>query len=97
MVKSTGYPLFFVLFVTAPANVVYEVCGKQNLRLGLNITKLVAAVLAVIIGYTYLHEAAKVLACFVAVSTLTQLGVLALGYKIVNNPPVREAGNKLAP
>ena len=78
-------PWFFMLFVSAPSNVIFEVCQKQRVRFAINIFTILASATSIILGYTVFETPEKTLICFVASNVIIQLILIIIAYSIANN------------
>lgn len=75
-------PWFFLLFIGSPANVIYEVCQKQELKLFLNLTQALCRCLAIIVGYFRFNNPIYVLILLMAVNTIFEIVIITLSILI---------------
>lgn len=75
-------PWFFLLFVRAPAVVIFEVCKKQQLKLAVTFSNLVVTVAVLIWLYREGYPPAIVIAGFVAVNVFMGLIQIALAIRV---------------
>ena len=77
-------PWFFLLFIGPPTHVIYEVLYKQDIKLLLNIAKLVMAFLALYIGFQTYRDALSVLKIFVSVNVILELLTISIAFIFVS-------------
>jgi O-antigen/teichoic acid export membrane protein len=82
-------PWFFVWFISSPANVVYEVCQKQDIRLYLNIALTVLRLAGLMGGYYIFNEAQGSLAMYMGASILVQAAIIIVGFDIARKTDKR--------
>jgi len=76
-------PWFFLLLISSPANVIYEVCQKQNIKLVLNIASLIMRFFSLFFGYHISKNPQVALGMFVAVNILFEMVLIIVAYSIV--------------
>jgi O-antigen/teichoic acid export membrane protein len=84
-------PWFYLLFISTPANVVYEVLYKQDIKMLINITKLVACFCAIYFGYKAYHDALSTLKVFVVSNVIMELLSLNVAFALIFNQKIRGA------
>lgn len=77
-------PWFFFQFISRPANVIYEVFQKQQLKLYISISKFIFRSLSLIIGYYLSEDVIICLICYSVVNILIEIISIYGAYFIIN-------------
>lgn len=86
--ETAGYyvqilsPWFFLLFVSGPSNIIYEVCQKQDLKLIISVSKLILRVLALACGYFLIKSVAGILMIFCVVNVVIEIVSIVIAFRI---------------
>ena len=88
-------PWFFLIFITSPAHVIYEVCQKQNIKLILNIIMAVFKFSALFAGYKLSHEPYLPLILFVSVAIILLIVLLLVAMYIANKNDIKFKTDRL--
>jgi O-antigen/teichoic acid export membrane protein len=78
-------PWYFIIFIRSPSNVIYEVCEKQNIRLGFNIVLTVSRFLALLVGYNLSKDPKFSIMIFVIVSVVINACIILYSFVIVHS------------
>jgi lipopolysaccharide exporter len=85
-------PLFFVMIVRIPSNVVYEVFRKQNIKLVFSVLKLILTISGVLCGYSLFKEPVVVIGIFVWINIAVDIAVCMVAYRIVKSGRLKTGG-----
>lgn len=84
-------PLFCVMIVRIPSNVVYEVFRKQNIKLVLSVLKLILTISSVLFGYFLFKKPVIVIGIFVWINIAVDIAACMVAYRIVKLGPEAKA------
>ena len=80
-------PWYFITFIISPTNVIYEVCQKQNIRLGFNVSLTILRFAALLVGYNLSKDPQFTILLFVIANVLVNICLIAYSFVIVKNEP----------
>lgn len=81
-------PWYFITFIISPTNVIYEVCQKQNIRLGFNITITILRFVALLIGYGISKDPLFTILLFVIANVLVNTCLIGYSFVVVHRTTV---------
>lgn len=81
-------PWFYILFISTPANVIYEIINKQDIKTILNVLKLISSFGAIYLGYWIYHDPLETLKAFVFMNIIMEIISLGLASTIVYKRPL---------
>ncbi len=75
-------PWYLSTYLMSPANVIFEVCQKQNIRLGFNILLMTSRFAALLVGYNTSRDPQFTILLFVIVSSFIQFCIIVAAFII---------------
>ena len=88
-------PWFFLIFLSAPAGIVYEVCRRQRQKLVITFLSAVASISVMGWFYHQGESAAVVIGAFVAVNSLLSIVQILLAIKIARESDRASLGHSI--